>query len=161
MATQATMNDVIKYLTERKFRFSQNESGTVARFRVNLKNGEHEIVVVLDPAEGDVIRVIHWFPFNVPENKRSEMCEFLCRLNYQKKATTCQMNLDDGVVGCRTCLFVKDGGFVPAHFETALDWLMGTADDYLPLLLSFLYGGKSAKQVCDDAVKQEQQTAQK
>ena len=128
MATQVTMADVAKFFTEvKKWRFTQNESKTVIRLHVTLKNGDHEIVVVV-PTEGDVLRLIQWYPVNAPETKRQEMYELMARVNFNKNMTACQMDLDTGAIGWRTVLFVKDSVFVPSQFELALEALIWTAE---------------------------------
>jgi len=156
MSRQVTMSDVAEFFGKSMdWPFTQDEPARITRARIKRKNGEHVVGVILS-RDDDYLGLFQWYAVDVPESRRLAMYEFMARVNYPRHVTTCQMG-EQGGIGWRTVLFTKDSVFVPSQLRYALELLVSTADGYLPVVFSILYGNKSPMQALDDFA-QEQKT---
>ncbi|MEX2535046.1 MAG: YbjN domain-containing protein [Trueperaceae bacterium] len=80
-------------------------------------------------------------PIRIPADRRAEVCEYACRVNFNWRIGCLEMDMSDGEVHFRAGIDVEGGELT----ETMMKNLMASAfcgmDRHLPPLLSVAYGG--------------------
>jgi hypothetical protein len=82
-------------------------------------------------------------PVKAPEDRRAEVGELACRVNYNRRVGCLEMDMSDGEVRFRAGIDVEGGELT----ETMIRNLIGSAycgmDRYMPTLLAFSFAGTS------------------
>jgi hypothetical protein len=84
-------------------------------------------------------------PFAIPEDRRLEMAELLCRANWGLMLGAFEMDLADGELRYRTGQAMPEGGFAPAHLGKVIYENVLAMDRYLPAIEAVAWLGSDAK----------------
>ena len=99
--------------------------------------------------EGDAVEVRSMFEGPVPEARRHDVAEFICRVNFGLLLGAFEMDFDDGEIAFRTSAPVV-GGELP---DDALQGLIGanlsTVNDYYPAIMRLIYGEATPLEVLE------------
>ena len=83
-------------------------------------------------------------PVKVPEEVRPQVAEFITRANYGMRIGNFEMDFGDGEVRYKSSLDFEDAVLSVELVRNAVYPAVRMMDDYLPGLLSVVYGGKAA-----------------
>ncbi len=84
-------------------------------------------------------------PVKADPARRAEICEFIARANYGLRIGNIELDFDDGEIRYKSSLDYEGAGLSPALIKGAIYPAVQTMDDYLPGILSVLFGGATAK----------------
>lgn len=82
-------------------------------------------------------------PVSVPEHKRLAMAEFITRANYGMVMGNLEMDMSDGEVRYKTSIDVEGDRLSPALVRQVIYTNVVTMDQYLPGIMSVIYGQMS------------------
>ena len=77
------------------------------------------------------------------------MAEFITRANYGLISGNFEMDFGDGEVRYKTCVDIEGDRFTPAVIKNAVLTNVSAMDQYLPGLISVMYGGASPAQAIE------------
>ncbi|MGQ4649280.1 YbjN domain-containing protein [Lyngbya aestuarii] len=78
-------------------------------------------------------------PFQVAENKRQNVAEFLTRVNYGLIIGNFELNFDNGEVRYKTSINIEENGLNSQLIDQLVYANIVTMDKYLPRLMSVIY----------------------
>jgi hypothetical protein len=82
-------------------------------------------------------------PVKVPEEYRPAIAEFLTRANYGMRIGNFEMDFSDGEVRYKSSLDFENATLTPALIKNTIYPAVRTIDQYIPGIMSVVYGGKS------------------
>jgi hypothetical protein len=82
-------------------------------------------------------------PFNVPEDARIAVAEFITRANYGMRIGNFELDFRDGEVRYKSSLDFEGTTLTPALIKHAIYPAVLTMDRYMPGLMGVAHGGKS------------------
>ena len=140
---------LVDYLTEDNWKFTvfQEDTAVVLNFRGEA--GTWQCFANVDEER-------QWFSFysilpsNVPEEKRPDVAEFVCRANYGLVIGNFEMDFDDGEVRYKTSIDVEGGELTPKMIENLMRANLMTMDRYFPGLMVVVYGDRDPAEAVAD-----------
>jgi hypothetical protein len=107
-------------------------------------NCRMDVVFDANP-EKDLMMVFVYMSVMVPESKRRDMAELVCRINHNLSIGGFELDMDDGDLRYMVAMDVEGGELVPTMVQNMRDSSISTCDRYYPALMSLIYGDKSPK----------------
>lgn len=143
MANQVSFSDIVRGLEKDDWKFEASDESTI-RMGFSGKNGRFQVVIRF-LKEKDLIQILVFYPFNVPEDFRLIICEAIARMNHGLLFSSAEMDMNDGEIRCRGSMPVDEAPFYWEQFQTILVTTISTADKYYPCFMNIIYGGKTPK----------------
>ena len=134
----AILKQISVFLEEEGFPIERVEERDVLRTLVEGDNGVWTLVVVVREDTHQAIFYSHIEGRTTPEHRRSEMCEFLNRINYRTVYGSFEMDMRDGETSFRTALDLEDVELNGNMIRNALYTNLSTMDRYHHLLLTMM-----------------------
>ena len=88
--------------------------------------------------EQEVLYCFASFPLNVPESKRSAMCELINAINYDNLIGMLTMDPEDGQLVCRMISSLDEGAVNPTIIKVSLNTSIRILEDNYPAILKVL-----------------------
>jgi len=123
------------------------ENGTLG-FSMQLENAVFPVAVRLFDEAGLLIITVH-FPFEIPADKRAELCELAVRLNYLMHLATLDLGLEVGTALLRTSAPIDDGIIGVDQLKSLVWTPLATADRFYPAFQAVMGGSQTP----EDAAK--------
>lgn len=146
----ADLLDIIKkFFTDNEWHFIELDEQLALQMATDGRNGKWNCYAQVDE---DLYLFFFYsiFPTNVPEEKRDQVCEFITRANYGLKIGNFEMDYSDGEVRFKTSVDVENVELTPELISNQVYANMWTMDNYLPGIMSVIYGDISP----DEAVEE-------
>jgi hypothetical protein len=89
-------------------------------------------------------------PVKVPEEHRAAVAEFTTRANYGMRIGNFELDFSDGEVRYKSSLDFEDATLTPALIKNTIYPAVRTLDQYIPGIMSVVYGGKSPAEAIDE-----------
>ncbi len=132
---------VVDYLNEDEWRYHVVRDDVALMLAFRGESGSWQCYGTVDEDK-------QWFTFysilpsNVPEEKRTEVAEFITRANYGLVIGNFEMDWEDGEVRYKTSVDVEGGELTPKMVENVIraNWMM--MDRYFPGLMAVLYADR-------------------
>ena len=142
---RAVFDVLIDFMNLDGWVYREIEHRRVLALGVEGKNGRFDCYTVVREAERQ-IAVYSICPVKVPDYKRYNMAAFITMLNYGTVVGNFELNLHDGEVRYKTSLDAEDAALTPAFIKHLIYTSITTMDDYLPGILSVIYGNISPEE---------------
>jgi hypothetical protein len=133
----ALLSVIAGFLEERGWPHERMPDRDVITFAFD---GDAERWVVYAEAQEDEQRAIFYsvVPFNVPQERRMAVAEFVTRANYGLSIGNFELDLDDGEVRFKTSLDVKGAELTVPLVERAVVMNLHATNRYLPGLQALM-----------------------
>ncbi len=132
----------------------QLEGKHIYRMGFSGKNGELTCYAQIRP---DLQQFIFYaiVPVKVEEAARLKVAEFITRVNYGVRIGNFEMDFNDGEIRYKSSLDFEGETLTPKLIKNTLYPAVMTTDEYLPGLMSVMYGEKSPQEAVEqiEAVK--------
>ena len=132
------LKQISNFLDEEGFSIEPVEGQDVLRTLVGGDNGIWTLLVVIREETHQAIFYSHIEGRATPEHRRSEMCEFLNRINYRTVYGSFEMDMQDGETSFRTALDLEDVELNGNMIRNALYTNLATMDRYHDSLLTMM-----------------------
>ena len=136
---------LIDFMTRDGWVYREIEHRRVVALGVEGKNGRFDGYTIVTEEERQ-IAVYSVSPVKVPDYKRYNMATFITLLNYGTVVGNFEMNFQDGELRYKTSLDAEDAALNPALIKHLIYTSVTTMDDYLPGILSVIYGNISPEE---------------
>jgi len=131
-------DSIQRFFTEDEWYYMQLDGQPILQMSSQGKNGRWTCY-----AQANEEQFLFFFysvcPINIPEEKRSQISEFLTRANYGLKIGNFEMDFRDGELRYKTSLDVENDRLSTALISNAVYANVWTMDRYLPGILSVVY----------------------
>ncbi len=134
-----------QFLEEDGWHPSPIEDKLAHRMRFNGKNGQFGMIAHV---RGELEQLICYgiAPFNVPEDKRMLIAEFITRANYGLRIGNFEMDFSDGEVRYKTSVDYEGVALQPTLVKNHIYPAAMTLDRYLPGVYAVLHAGKTPEE---------------
>ena len=122
--------------------YKEIEHRRVLALGVEGKNGRFDCYAIAREEEHQ-LAVYSVCPVKVPDYKRYNMAAFIALVNYGTIVGNFELNFQDGEIRYKTSLDVEGDRLTPALVKHLIYTSVSTMDDYLPGILSLIYGNIS------------------
>jgi hypothetical protein len=122
---------VLRYLTEAEIPFAQLDGESVLQTKVRGANADWVCQIEASDEDGQVV-AYSFVPFEVAEDRRPDVMEFLTRANLGLVVGNFEMDLDSGGVRYKTSLDVMDRPLDDRVFARLFQINLAAMDAYLP-----------------------------
>lgn len=156
-----TLRELTRFYEREEMRFNVNEERQAISLKMSIKSLGQSIdfrAVIANPTH---VLFYSYFPVPISAEKRAAAAEFIARANYNLHDGNFEMDMNDGEVRYKACLYVGEHDRMSDEMLGRMTYVgFGMVDQYGPALMAMLYGGKSAQQAIADAERsEEEQTA--
>lgn len=131
-----------QFLEEDGWHPSVVEGKLAHRMRFNGKNAQFNMIAHLR-GELDQLLCYSIAPFNVPEEQRIMISEFITRANYGLRIGNLEMDFSDGEIRYKTSIDYEEVGLQPILIKNHIYPAAMTLDRYLPGVYAILHAGKT------------------
>lgn len=135
------------YYESQKWKYDYDADNMRFRMRMGLKSVEYCTVITTVKEKGFTTYCI--FPMNVPEEKRTDVALYLHYANYGLKHGNFEMDLNDGEVRYKSCIYCGDIDLEMSCTELLVDMGMIMIDRYAKGILAIMYGNMDPKAACE------------
>jgi hypothetical protein len=146
MSEQYNPQDILErlknLLPEMGWRFAEDPAHATLLMCSGGKNGSYFCVLHVFP-EHPLIHFSSYVQCRVPEEKRATMAEFLTRANAGLWLGNFELDFSDGEIRYKTSLHIGDGLLTTDMVSALVGANVGTADRYLPGIMSVLWNDVS------------------
>jgi Family of unknown function (DUF1790). len=135
------------FLTNEGWNFT-NDDEKQFHLGINGANGSYKGYFVVDDP-----KLYFYFniPYNIPENKRQAICEYICRANYGLYLGNFEMDMSDGELRYKTSVNWAEDAVPSDEMFHALIYLNATTvDKYFTGVNAVVYGGISPEKAVAD-----------
>lgn len=132
-----------------KYQLEEKERFNLFTFKVGGKHGVMSLRIVVRESVG-LVCIYNKLPVSVPEEKRSDVGEFLSRANYGLIVGNFETDFRDGEIRFKSSADYEDTIISKITLRNLLLVNLSTSDKYYPALMKMIWGNISAK----DAIKE-------
>lgn len=125
--------------------YREIEHRRVVALGVEGKNGRFDFYAIAREEEKQ-LAIYSVCPVKVPDYKRYNMATFIAMVNYGTIIGNFELNFQDGEVRYKTSIDVEGDRLTPALVKHLIYTSVTTMDDYLPGILSVIYGNISPEE---------------
>lgn len=101
--------------------------------------------------ESGLLSVTTAAPVKIPEDRRRDVAELLCRLNWNSWVGCLEMDFSDGEVVCRTEVDFEGGVPTPTMVSNLIGASMWRLDRSTPTVMAVAFGNRTPEQAIADA----------
>lgn len=133
---------VVEFFQKDNWKFYQLEEETTLRLDMSGEHGEWRCYAEVDEESGYFYFYSHC-PVKAPEDKRVALADFLTRANYGLRLGNFELDFRDGEIRYKTSIRVKGERLTPLLVKHLVYANVKMMDEYLPGIMSVIYGGVS------------------
>lgn len=133
----AALDTVLRHLNERDIPFDTSDGNDEVRFTIKGMSSDYTVYAEIDEP---LLKVFTYPGIYVPAGARPQVAEVLCRVNWWLKAGEFEMDIDDGRVRFYAYALLADNDLSDEAIEYVLARAFGLLDEYVPAILSCIYG---------------------
>lgn len=151
----SALKDIVKqYFEENDWEYEQSPENDGAFFAgVETDNGDFDVVIVAeDDANQLTCFCVH--PDEVPEDRRSDVAEYMVRVNNSTMIGIYDMDFDDGTLRVRSSMNLADMQPTSSMVALLLHGAISTADIYYPGLQAVIEGEASPEEALDEILEE-------
>ena len=147
-----SLSELTRFYTREELRFSVEEERRCIRLRMQIRSiGQSVEFRVFLPNEDHVL-FYTYLPMRVAEDKRQEAAEFFARANYNLHDGNFELDMNDGEVRYKTCLYLGENDRASDEMLGRMTYVgFGMVEQYAPALFAVLYAGKTVRDAIADA----------
>lgn len=139
-----------EFLQLEELNYQKIRDGKMLQMHLSGDNGSYKMLGY-EISERKIFMLYTTCPVFIPENKRTDMSEFINRANSGRLLGKFEFNMDGGEISHSVAIdFNFITSFEPKIFKPALGVSLNAMDNYLPGLLSVLYGNTTPKEAVED-----------
>ena len=145
-------NAVVDFLTDDGWKYTiLEEDQDLLALTLSFKgrSGSWQCFAIVDE-EKHWLRFYSILPVHVPEDKRSDIIDFMTRANYGLMLGNYEMDLNDGEVRFKTSIDAEGGELTKPMIDNLLRSNLISMDRYFPGLMAVLYSDRSPADIYDD-----------
>lgn len=144
------LHDAVKrHLDFVPFHYQEDERGF--HLSIEGRSGQWKVIVRIREQD-DQIAIYSIASFNVPEDRRQALCEFLSRANYGLRIGNYEIDLNDGEIRYKTSIDLEDVSEIPdTVIRNLIRANLATFDRYLGACQRVTFGGVDPKDAVEEA----------
>ncbi|MCA9466390.1 MAG: YbjN domain-containing protein [Nitrospira sp.] len=143
-STTSLYDTVVQAFMEAELKFRTSNDQTILQLGFTLENGTYQVFVKTREDRRQVL-FFGYTDSKVPADKRLTVAELLTRANFGILVGNFELDMDTGEIRYKTCIDVDGGHLTPKMVHTHVTLNVGTLNQYLPSILSVIYGGVEPK----------------
>ncbi|HLO85370.1 MAG TPA: YbjN domain-containing protein [Nostocaceae cyanobacterium] len=155
---QTIFEAIVNFFTEDDWPFVQIEDNSALSLAFRGDNGKWNCYAKAREIEQQ-FAFYSIFPFNVPENKRQAIAEFIARANYNMIIGNFELDFYDGEIRYKTSIDVEGDNLSFALIKNLVYANVSVMDKYLPGIMSIIHSD-AIPELAIDQVEQNQETSQ-
>jgi len=153
MATDVQFADIVKWLKDNDWKFEVPEENRIL-MGCSGDNGRYQVLIRFRP-EKELVSVLFYYPFSVPEEKRQAVSDAVTRMNYGLLFGNCEMDFSDGELRYRSYMPVDDSPLYPNQLRTIIMTSWATTDRYYPAFMDVIWGSTTPEEAIRKVESQE------
>ncbi len=145
---------ITDYLESLEWNYNIDEEKEIVRLGVATQTCKLDCIIHHLP-EQNFILFFSILPILVPQNKRTEIAEYITRANYGLNAGNLEMDYEDGEIRYRTYANTDDNSLNVEIAKHIIHTNIQTMDRYASGIMNIIYGNMSPKEAVDMAENSE------
>lgn len=126
-------------LDNRKWHYDRDNERMILRFTVNGDDIPMKFVMFVEPNQ-QVVRMMSFLPFKVPEDKCREMAMGVCATNFRLIEGNYDFNISDGTLSYRITASYRNSEIGDALFQRMISMACAVVDKYNDRFLALSKG---------------------